>query len=105
VSQFVIIVDFKLTAGARLSFRELIDRNARDSCKYEPGCRRFDVLEQGGEPDRIVLYEIYDNEAAFKEHIKTEHFAAFDRDSAPLVADKKVTVFTLACEGSSAAKA
>jgi (4S)-4-hydroxy-5-phosphonooxypentane-2,3-dione isomerase len=105
VSAFVIIVDFKLKADTRAAFRKLIDRNATDSCKHEPGCQRFDVLEQDGEPDRIVLYEIYDDEAAFKEHIKTKHFAVFDRDSAEFVTDKKVTAFKLVCEGSSAAKA
>jgi autoinducer 2-degrading protein len=105
VSQFVIIVDFTLKAGTRSAFRKLIDRNARDSCKDEPGCQRFDVLEQADEPDRIVLYEIYDDEAAFKEHIKTKHFAAFDRDSAEFVTDKKVTAFKLVCEGSNDATA
>lgn len=104
MSAFVIIVDFTLKAGARSSFRALIDRNAKDSCQYEPGCRRFDVLEQAGEPDRIVLYEIYDDEAAFGEHVKTKHFAVFDRDSAQYVTDKKVTAFALVCEGSGAAK-
>jgi quinol monooxygenase YgiN len=102
VSQFVIIVDFTLKPGARPSFRKLIDRNAKDSCKHEPGCQRFDVLEQADEPDRIMLYEIYDGEAAFKEHIKTKHFAVFDRDSAEFVTDKKVTALTLVCEGSNA---
>jgi quinol monooxygenase YgiN len=105
VSQFVIIVNFTLRAGTRSSFRQLIDRNAIESCTHEPGCRRFDVLEQANEPDRIVLYEIYDDEAAFQEHIRTKHFAMFDRDSVAFVTDKKVTAFTLVCEGSNTAKA
>ena len=45
----------------------------------EPGCRRFDVVEPPGEADRILLYEIYDDRAAFEAHLKTPHFAELRR--------------------------
>jgi (4S)-4-hydroxy-5-phosphonooxypentane-2,3-dione isomerase len=102
MSDFVILVDFRLKPGAKAAFRRLIDENARTSCRDEPGCRRFDVLETPGEADRIVLYEIYDDRAAFQAHIKTSHFAHFNEESAALVADKRVTEFDLVCEGSAA---
>ena len=102
MSDFVIMVDFRLKPGARSAFRRLIDENARASCREEPGCRRFDVLEPAAEADRIVLYEIYDNRAAFDAHIKTRHFACFNEESASLVADKKVMEFSLVYEGSAA---
>jgi autoinducer 2-degrading protein len=97
---YVIMVDFQLKPGSQAAFRRLIDENARASCRDEPGCRRFDVLEPMGESDRVVLYEIYDDRKAFDAHLKTQHFAAFDRASAPHVAEKTVTVHTLVVEGS-----
>ena len=99
---YAITVDFRLKPGARQEFRALIDANARDSCRNEPGCRRFDVLAPTGEDDRILLYEIYDDRAAFEAHIKTSHFAAFDKASAALVVEKKVAEFTVVLEGSAA---
>ncbi|WP_119299663.1 putative quinol monooxygenase [Dongia deserti] len=99
---FVIMVDFRLKPGARSDFRRLIDENARASCRDEPGCRRFDVLESPSDTDRIVLYEIYDDRAAFQAHVNTSHFARFNEASADLVADKKVTELNLVCEGSAA---
>ena len=102
MSSFVVVVDFRLKPGAKGAFRCLIDENARASCRDEPGCRRFDVLESPSETDRIVLYEIYDDRAAFGAHIKTGHFARFNEASAALVADKKVTELDLVCEGSAA---
>lgn len=102
MSGFVVVVDFRLKPGAKSAFRRLIDENARASCRYEPGCRRFDVLESPSEVDRIVLYEIYDDRAAFGAHIKAGHFARFNEASAALVADKKVTELDLVCEGSAA---
>jgi quinol monooxygenase YgiN len=84
------------------NFRRLIDANAQASVADEPGCRRFDVLAHRRDADRILLYEIYDDRAAFDAHLKTPHFAVFDRDSAPLVADKTVVEYDLVCEGSAA---
>ena len=102
MSGFVIMVDFRLKPGAKIAFRRLIDDNARASCRDEPGCRRFDVMESPAEADRIVLYEIYDDRAAFGAHIETSHFATFNEASAALVAEKKVIELDLVCEGSAA---
>lgn len=100
MSGFVIVVDFRLKPGGKSAFRRLIDENARASCRNEPGCRRFDVLELAAEADRIMLYEIYDDRAAFDAHVKTRHFAQFNEASAALVATKAVIEMTLVCEGS-----
>lgn len=100
MNQFVIVVDFRVKPGAAPAFLHLINENARASCRDEPGCQRFDVLAAHSEPDRIVLYEIYDDRAAFDAHIRTSHFARFNEASAPLVAEKKVSEFAMACEGS-----
>ncbi|MDP9138118.1 MAG: antibiotic biosynthesis monooxygenase [Pseudomonadota bacterium] len=97
---YVVMVDFLLKPGAKETFRALIDVNAQASCRDEPGCRRFDVLEASADADRIVLYEIYDDQAAFRAHIETRHFAVFDRESKPLVAEKRVSEYALVCEGS-----
>lgn len=100
MSGFVITVDFTLKPGAMAAFRKLIDRNARDSCADEPGCRRFDVLAPTEASNKIFLYEIYDDRAAFDAHLKSPHFAAFNRESEALVISKTVAQYNLACEGS-----
>jgi len=102
MSGFVIVVDFKIKPGEMQAFRRLIDENAAASVQDEPGCRRFDVLANRKDQDRILLYEIYDNRAAFDAHLKTPHFAVFNAESAALVADKTVTEYDLVCEGSAA---
>ena len=97
---FVIVVEFMIKPGAMAAFRRLIDDNARASVRDEPGCRRFDVLADRKDAGRILLYEIYDDRAAFDAHLKTTHFATFNSESAPLVADKTVWEYDLVCEGS-----
>jgi autoinducer 2-degrading protein len=97
---YVILVDFLLKPGSKAEFRRAIDINARSSCRTERGCSRFDVVEPTDEPDRILLYEIYDDRAAFEEHLKTPHLAAFEAASNHLVTKKTVIAGDLVCEGS-----
>ena len=96
---FAIIVDFRLKPGARPEFRRLVDTNARTSAHAEPGCRRFDVVEPRDEADRVLLYEIYDDDLAFEEHVRSAHYAQFDAESAPLIVAKSVIRCNLVCEG------
>ncbi|MCQ8876271.1 antibiotic biosynthesis monooxygenase [Mesorhizobium sp. LMG17149] len=98
---FVVWVDFRLKPGARGRFRELVDANATASMRGETGCRRFDVTQARDEPDRVLLYEIYDSEAAFEHHCRTAHFDEFNSQSAPLVDTKLVTICDLVLEASS----
>ena len=96
---YVVMVEFRLKPGTSDRFRRLINENARASVRDEPGCRQFDVVVPDGEPDSVILYEIYDDAAAFDSHKKTPHFASFDRDSAACVASKKVTLGALVFAG------
>ncbi len=93
MDRFVITVDFYLLPAALDPFLALIKENARKSLEQEPGCRRFDVLVQKGVPDHILLYEVYENRAAFDVHLKSRHFAEFNSASAPYVNDKKVVEY------------
>jgi autoinducer 2-degrading protein len=97
---YVILVDFLLKPGSKAEFRRAIDANAQASCATEPGCSQFDVVEPRDDPDRIILYEIYDDRAAFEEHLKTPHLAAFEAASNHLVTKKTVIAGDLVFAGS-----
>ena len=99
MNPYAIIVDFELKPGAQPAFRRLVDENARASMLNERGCRRFDVLEPRDATDRVLLYEIYEDEAAFADHLNSLHYESFDRESAPLVNQKSVTRCDLVCDG------
>ena len=58
-------------------FRDLIAVNAKASLEREVGCKRFDVLFDPEEPQRFVLYELYENQVAFDEHLASSHYLSF----------------------------
>jgi len=43
----------------------------------EPGNRRFDVLQDAGDPTRFVLYEAYASAEAAADHKQTAHYLAW----------------------------
>lgn len=92
-SDFTLIVDFQLKPGAAAAFLAAVAVNARASTRDEPGCLQFDVLVPE-EPDRVVLYERYVDEAAFAAHLETPHFKSFVAASEGLVIAERVERFT-----------
>ena len=94
---YVIVVDFKIKPEHTAAFREAITVNARASVADEPGCSQFDVCADPQDGTRIFLYEIYDNLAAFEAHLRTPHYAVFDKLSAPMVEVKTVSKLARIC--------
>jgi (4S)-4-hydroxy-5-phosphonooxypentane-2,3-dione isomerase len=98
--RLVILVEFELAPGTRDEFRRLVLENATASVRDEPGCRQFDVLVPDGEAgDRVVLYEIYDNAAAFDAHLASEHYARFAVATEAVVREKTVRRLSFAAPG------
>lgn len=89
---FTIIVEFVIEKSATKAFLELVLVNAKTSLAEEDGCRRFDVLVPDGAGDRVLLYEIYRDRAAFDVHSSSAHYIAFARATDGMVLNKRVTV-------------
>ena len=89
---FAVTVVFVAKPENRDDFRAAMLENAHASRTREPGCRQFDVCET---PDgsEIFLYEIYDDEAAFKAHLATDHYKKFNAQVTPWVAEKRVVTY------------
>jgi quinol monooxygenase YgiN len=69
------------------AFMRKLDENAREARK-EPGCRQFEVLVDPNDKARIMLYEVYADEAAFQAHQATPHFKKYLAEAVPLLADR-----------------
>jgi len=70
----VLVVKIQIRPEFRERFMASMLDDARGSTRDEPGCLRFDVIQDEADPNRIYLYEVYRDEAAFEEHLKAPHF-------------------------------
>jgi autoinducer 2-degrading protein len=84
---FVNAVDLDIVPAERENFLAAIKENGA-AAATEPGCRRFDILNLASDPNHFLLYEVYDNEAAFKAHRETEHFKKYFAAVAKMIAKR-----------------
>ncbi len=95
MSRFVVLAQFRVKPGTRDQFVDIAKIDAQASVANEPGCHRFDVLVPHDAPDRVMLYEIYENKAAFDAHLETPHLKAFRDGIADLVDDRDISMCDL----------
>jgi autoinducer 2-degrading protein len=86
---YINAVDLDIVPAERDNYLAAIKENSLAAIK-EPGCRQFDILVLADDPNHLFLFEVYDDEAAFKVHRASEHFKKYASLTASMVA-KRVT--------------
>ena len=86
----IVVVRFRVKAERAEAFLTRVRRQAQDSLRLEEACRHFDVATDPADPTRVLLYEIYDDAAAFDLHLASDHFKAFDADVSEWLEEKAV---------------
>jgi quinol monooxygenase YgiN len=74
MNELVLVVHIKIKPDAVAQFMAEVERNGRAARDTEPGCLQFDVLQDRDDPTRVMLYEVYADDAAFEAHQQTAHF-------------------------------
>ena len=69
-----IFVTIRIKDGFADQFREASLGDAEGSTRDEPGCYRFDILQNAEDPNLFHLYEVYQDDAALDAHRETPHF-------------------------------
>ena len=67
-------------------FLDVVRHDAEHSERDEPGCLRFDVIQDREDPNRFYFYEIYRDEAALEAHRQTPHFKLYSGKVQPWLA-------------------
>ena len=71
---YTVIVSLRVRPDMVDRFLEAMRENSRASRRDEPGCLRFDVVQDNDDSNHFLLYEIYEDEAAFEAHRAAPHF-------------------------------
>ena len=69
-----LVVTIQIKPEFKNAFMEAMLDDARGSVQNEPGCLRFDVVEDTEDPNRIHLYEVYRDDAAIAAHREAPHY-------------------------------
>ena len=69
-----LVVTINIKPGFKEQFMASMMGDAIGSNNDEPGCLRFDVLQDNEHENRIHLYEVYDDDAAVEAHRAAPHY-------------------------------
>jgi quinol monooxygenase YgiN len=72
-AEVALIVRYQAITGRGDEVAALLSRHAA-ATRAEPGCRQFVALRGTEDRDSFVLYEHYDNRAAFDAHLASPHY-------------------------------
>lgn len=70
---YVIVGLHKILPEHLPEYLENVRRHAENS-RGEPGCLRYEVLQDQDDPTTICLYEVFQDEAAFHAHQAAPHY-------------------------------
>jgi (4S)-4-hydroxy-5-phosphonooxypentane-2,3-dione isomerase len=81
-----LIVSLKVQPDQRDRFLAAAEDDSICSVRDEPGCLRFDVLQDQSDQNHFYFHEVYRDEEAFSAHQQTPHFRRW-REAAAQVLD------------------
>ena len=93
--QFAVWVEFQIRDDAMPQFMPLMLANARASLAQEEGCRQFDVMVPRPASASVHLFELYDSQAAFEEHLQSAHFKDFAAATNGMITERKILTLDL----------
>ena len=89
---FVLVVNIRIKPENVDAFMAKLHENAK-AARTEPGCRQFEVLVDPKDRAKILLFEVYNDEAAFEAHQQTPHFRKYLAEAVPMLASRERSVW------------
>jgi autoinducer 2-degrading protein len=89
----VLCVRIKIKPERVEEFMAGVEANGRAARESEPGCLGFDILADPNDRTNVMLYETYDDEAAFEAHQQTPHFKKYLETAVPCLASRERQFF------------
>jgi autoinducer 2-degrading protein len=93
MSKLAVIGTIEVHEGCRPEVLPAVLAHRERSLKDEPGTLQFEVLVPAAEPNRIMLYELYSDAAAFAAHMKGSSMAQVTQE----VGSKVVSLTGVKC--------
>lgn len=87
-----VVAEFTAKPGKFEAFLRFIEADAEGAHK-EPGCLRFEAVQDSQQPDTLVLVEVYRDQVAFDSHAQSAHFQNFVKGTRDLIQSEQIRVF------------
>jgi autoinducer 2-degrading protein len=94
MAAFVLAVNLRIKADKVEPFMAAVQENGKAARETERGCRSFEILVDPKDRLNVMLYEVYDSEAAFETHQQTAHFKKYLEQAVPWLESRERRFWT-----------
>ena len=95
----VVVVFLEAEPGREAELRAALRMHAASGIEKEPGCRRYDISVDPLEGASFLLYQVYEDEAAYLAHRELPHYADFRILTDPWVRTRSVLTYEAIAQG------
>ena len=88
MGKVMLVVELEIAAGRMAEYLTIAESHRTRCLDTEQGCLRFDVLRERESEDRIILVELYADDAAVEEHLGSERMTAYRTATADLISSR-----------------
>jgi len=89
----VVVVFLEAEPGRQDEMREALIHHAQACLEREPGCRRYDVCLDPVDSTAFLLFQVYDDAAAYLAHRELPHYADFRILTEPWTKSRRVLTY------------
>jgi autoinducer 2-degrading protein len=90
---YVVVVFLEAVAGRQEELRDALRVHARACLDREPGCQTYDISVDPLEGTVFLLYQVYEDEAAYHAHSELPHYADFQVLTDPWTKSRRVLTY------------
>jgi quinol monooxygenase YgiN len=90
----VIVVEPEIVPSELEAYKAAIKENGQACVREEPGCQQFNIVFEKDNPNRVMLFEVYDSAEAYAAHQATPHFKKYGATTKDMIKSRKRTEMT-----------
>ncbi len=88
MSKVVLVVELEIEPKHFERFIDIVTRHGAKSLKIEEGCLRFEVLKPKESKNKIILVEMYADDAALDAHWSSDHMNAYRKEVSNMIVSR-----------------
>ena len=89
MNKIALVVEMQVRPERREAFIEIMRGHAMNCLTLEDGCLHFDVAVKRDDPNCLVLYEVYRDQAALDAHAASAHLAETQKHYPAMLNDRR----------------
>ena len=88
MAKVVLVVELEIKPDDFETFVDIVTRHAANTLRIEEDCLRFEVLKPRESKNKLMLVEMYSDDAALDRHWNSDHMAAYRQKVSEMIVSR-----------------